>query len=63
MSILIVMLPSEFMKEHPHLIPNDNGMEFLSDDGGETYNHCHCELFLLGARLPLEFIYPPLTMF
>ncbi|KAL8713028.1 MAG: hypothetical protein Q9220_002888 [cf. Caloplaca sp. 1 TL-2023] len=30
-----------FMKEHPEHIVEDNGMEFLSNDNGETYNHCH----------------------
>ena len=30
-----------FMRKHPEHIAKDNGMEFLSDDGGETYNHCH----------------------
>jgi len=30
-----------FMKKHPeHLAPN-NAMEFISEDGGETYNNCH----------------------
>lgn len=31
----------EFIQEHPEYIPEDNGMKFLSDDGGETYNRCH----------------------
>ncbi|KAI4232674.1 MAG: hypothetical protein L6R40_007346 [Gallowayella cf. fulva] len=30
-----------FMKEHPEHIAEDNSMKFLSDDSGETYNHCH----------------------
>lgn len=30
-----------FMKAHPEHIEKDNSMGFLSDDGGETYNHCH----------------------
>ncbi len=30
-----------FMKNHPEHIAADNSMGFLSDDGGETYNHCH----------------------
>lgn len=31
----------KFMKNHPeHLVPG-NSMEFLSDDGGYTYNNCH----------------------
>lgn len=28
-------------------------MAFLSDDGGETYNRCHCEL---GFYAALEFV-------
>jgi alpha 1,2-mannosyltransferase len=31
----------KFMKEHPEHIAEDNSMAFLSDDGGDTYNHCH----------------------
>lgn len=31
----------KFMKNHPEHISEDNSMKFLSDDGGETYNHCH----------------------
>jgi alpha 1,2-mannosyltransferase len=30
-----------FMKEHPEHIVEDNSMDFLSDDDGKTYNHCH----------------------
>ncbi|KAH6918568.1 glycosyltransferase family 15 protein [Coprinopsis sp. MPI-PUGE-AT-0042] len=29
------------MDEHKHLIAKDNAMQFLSDDGGKTYNRCH----------------------
>ncbi|MCJ1453118.1 alpha 1,2-mannosyltransferase 2.4.1 [Mycoblastus sanguinarius] len=31
----------KFMKLHPEHIPEENSMKWLSDDGGETYNHCH----------------------
>ncbi|KAK4083241.1 hypothetical protein PCL_04728 [Purpureocillium lilacinum] len=31
----------KFMKNHPEHIAADNSMGFLSDDGGDTYNHCH----------------------
>ena len=31
----------KFMKNHPEHIAEDNVMGFLSDDGGENYNHCH----------------------
>ncbi|KAL8751986.1 MAG: hypothetical protein Q9199_006061 [Rusavskia elegans] len=30
-----------FRDNHPEHIAEDNGMKFLSDDGGQTYNHCH----------------------
>lgn len=30
-----------FMRKHPEHINPNNAMKFLSDDGGETYNHCH----------------------
>jgi alpha 1,2-mannosyltransferase len=30
-----------FTKHYPQHIAKDNSMKFLSDDGGETYNHCH----------------------
>lgn len=30
-----------FMQAHPEHIPEGNSMEWLSDDDGETYNHCH----------------------
>lgn len=33
----------EFMKEHPEYIAKDNGMAFLSDNNGDSYNLCHCE--------------------
>lgn len=33
----------EFMQENPDLISPGNGMDFLSDDGGSTYNRCHCK--------------------
>jgi alpha 1,2-mannosyltransferase len=32
----------EFMEQNPDLIAPNNGMDFLSDDGGVTYNRCHC---------------------
>jgi len=31
----------KFMKDHPEHIVEDNSLQFLSDDGGDTYNHCH----------------------
>ena len=31
----------KFIKEHPEHIQEDNSMAFLSDDNGDTYNHCH----------------------
>lgn len=39
----------KYMHEHPEHIVEGNSMEWLSDDGGDTYNHCHfvCSLHLL----------------
>lgn len=31
----------QFMEEHPELVHSHNAMDFLSSDGGETYNRCH----------------------
>ncbi|KJA27199.1 glycosyltransferase family 15 protein [Hypholoma sublateritium FD-334 SS-4] len=31
----------EFIKLYPDLVEPDNAMQFISDDGGETYNRCH----------------------
>ncbi|KAJ5122495.1 hypothetical protein N7448_003629 [Penicillium atrosanguineum] len=31
----------KFMNNHPEHIPKENAMDFISEDGGETYNKCH----------------------
>ncbi|KAF5330301.1 hypothetical protein D9619_005523 [Psilocybe cf. subviscida] len=31
----------EFIHAYPDLVSPDNAMQFLSDDGGESYNRCH----------------------
>lgn len=31
----------KFMKNHPQHIADNNNMEFVSEDGGESYNLCH----------------------
>lgn len=28
---------------YPELLPEDNALDFVSDDEGATYNLCHCE--------------------
>ena len=33
----------EFINSNPNLLAKDNAMSFISDDGGETYNNCHCK--------------------
>lgn len=30
-----------FMKQHPEYLVEDNSLDFISDDSGETYNLCH----------------------
>ncbi|KAK7039323.1 glycosyltransferase family 15 protein [Favolaschia claudopus] len=31
----------DFIRLHPEYVAKDNAMNFMSDDGGETYNRCH----------------------
>lgn len=31
----------QFFKEHPELLAKGNSMDFISDDGGYSYNMCH----------------------
>lgn len=31
----------KFMSNHPEHIPKGNAMDFISEDGGESYNKCH----------------------
>lgn len=32
----------EFMKEYPQHIAENNAIDFISNDGGNSYNLCHC---------------------
>jgi alpha 1,2-mannosyltransferase len=41
---------SGFIAEHPEHVAPDNAMQFLSDDGGETYNKCHCKCTSLRSK-------------
>ena len=36
---------AEFVKLYPQYLAPNNSMEFISDDGGEKYNGCHCGCF------------------
>ena len=53
----------KFIKAHPEHLPEGNAMEWLSNDGGETYNHCHfvcpqygrCHLYTLTIHLVVKF--------
>ena len=36
---------SDFMKAHPEHLADGNAMGFISDNGGENYNLCHCKSF------------------
>ncbi len=44
----------KFMKTHPEHIPEGNAMDWLSDDGGESYNHCHFVSFVIDIANPLN---------
>jgi alpha 1,2-mannosyltransferase len=35
------------MAEHPEYVAQNNAMSFLSDNGGSSYNLCHCTSFFL----------------
>lgn len=50
----------KFMKNHPEHIVKDNSLGFLSDDGGESYNHCH---FVSALLLRSSIVYNLLTFF
>lgn len=53
-----------FMKKHPEHIPNGNAMEFVSDDGGETYNKCHfvCHMSFCPDTVSTALIISPLSL-
>ena len=34
---------AEFITENSQYLAPNNSMDFLSDNGGETYNLCHCK--------------------
>lgn len=37
------------MEEHPEYVAQNNAMGYLSDNGGESYNLCHCKFILPGS--------------
>ncbi len=32
----------EFVKEHPEYVAPNNAIGYMSEDGGNSYNNCHC---------------------
>jgi len=43
---------TDFIKKNPQYVAKDNAMDFFSNDGGRSYNLCHCKcrcLFLVGS--------------
>jgi alpha 1,2-mannosyltransferase len=32
----------DFARDHPQYLSKDNSLRFVSDDGGDSYNLCHC---------------------
>ncbi len=42
-NLLMINSETGFIEEYPEYVAEDNAMAFLSDDGGESYNRCHCE--------------------
>lgn len=59
----------KFMKNHPEHIAEGNSMKWLSDDDGESYNHCHfvsCSSYFRIVRLrhvSSNTIYLPVVQF
>jgi hypothetical protein len=43
----------EFHNAHPEVIAENNALPFISSDGGDTYNRCHCELIVFSASYPI----------
>ena len=41
-NLRVLTFLAEFMELHPEYIDPHNAMDFLSDDGGNSYNLCHC---------------------
>lgn len=35
----------DFMKKNPQFVDKNNAMGYLSDNGGDRYNLCHCRSF------------------
>ena len=49
----------EFAQDKPQYIAANNSMDFLSDNGGQTYNLCHCKPREFGILYrPLAYFYP-----
>lgn len=44
---------AEFIKANPQYLPRDNAMSFISDDGGNTYNLCHCRSPIQQCQIPM----------
>ena len=40
----------EFTESHPQYVKENNAMGYMSDDGGKSYNLCHCAYSLLRYR-------------
>lgn len=49
----------EFVASRPDLkeTMKGNALEFVSEDGGETYNRCHCGSIPLAAQAPFPLVW------
>ncbi|KAJ9104261.1 alpha-1,2-mannosyltransferase KRE2 [Naganishia cerealis] len=45
----------DFMRQHPEYVAEGNSMDFISDDGGETYNKCHSDLNFWRSEAYMDF--------
>jgi len=47
---------ADFIAEHPQYVAPENALGFLTEDGGNSYNLCHCKFFFFFlSSLPLKF--------
>ena len=45
----------EFIADYPEYVSPSNAMKFVSDDGGESYNLCHCEHPFVASPIPFSY--------
>ena len=49
---------ADFVAEHPEFVSPNSAMNFLSDDGGDSYNNCHCASLAIPPSLVFTLLPP-----